>query len=175
MRRAHGPDPLDVETIATAELQLQPLEPPVRGRLRSTCHVVRIAEPDRVRRRGRATRDAEETPDGLPAELPAEVVQCGIERSLRSRFAGNIRKTAADLVECERVLAEECSAGIETRDRRRDALAVVILRSRLAIPAHAVVTELDLDELDVDVRRPRDPKRRAERKPDGAMTELHGG
>ena len=48
--RADRADALDIEAVAAAELQLQPLEP-ARDPLRAAGHVVGVAEPDRPRRR----------------------------------------------------------------------------------------------------------------------------
>ena len=79
-RAPHRADAFDVEPVPTAELQLEAPEPPVRARLGARRHVVRVAEPDGVGGGRRAARHAEQSPDGLAAELPAQVVQGRVER-----------------------------------------------------------------------------------------------
>ena len=68
-----------------AELQLQPLEA-AADPLRRARHLVRVAEPDRPRRRRAAPAAARAAARrARPASLPAEVVQRAVERRLAPR------------------------------------------------------------------------------------------
>ena len=79
--RANGAHALDVEPVAPAELQLQPLEPPAHL-LGAPPHVVGIAEPDRPRGRRPRPLEPEHPPDRQARELAAEVVQRCVEPRL---------------------------------------------------------------------------------------------
>ena len=81
-------------------------------------------------------------------------------RRLRRQLAGHLGEPGLDLLEGERIVAEQLAGTVEEARRRRDALAVVILR-RVASPKPVTppADELDPDELDLDVGRSRDPER----------------
>src|ERR671934_73891 len=82
LRRAHGAHAFHVESVARAELELQPQEAVID--LGGTArHVVGIAEPDRPRGRRSCTPEPEQPPDGNARELPLQVVYSGVERSAR--------------------------------------------------------------------------------------------
>ena len=63
---------------------------------------------------GERARNAEQPPDRLAAELPADVVQRPVERGLR-RLPWDLREACADLLECERVVAEQVARRLEAR------------------------------------------------------------
>ena len=159
-RAPDGSHAIDVESVATPQLQLEAPEATPGARLLGTpSHVVRVAEPDRERRRRALATEAQHAPERLTAELAAEIVQRRVDGRLRRHLAGHLRETGFDLLECERILAEQLAGTVEEARRRRDALAVVILGSRLAETRDATRRELDPDDLDLDVGRSRDPER----------------
>ncbi len=131
-RGAHRAHALDVEPVSPAELELQPPEPR-RGRLRAARHVVGVAEPDRPRRRRPCAAQTEQPPDRLARELPAEVVQRGVERGARGELPP--RQPLEDLVERERVVAEQVRRALRrtrspTRPTRRSGRSAPPRRSR---------------------------------------------
>jgi hypothetical protein len=91
-------------TERTAELELEPLEP--GHGLRAARHVIGIAEPDRPGGRRPGALEPEEPPHGLAGDLPAQVVECRVERRLGGHLAWPGGKPSADLLERERVVSE---------------------------------------------------------------------
>ena len=156
MTRANGADALDVEAVAAAELQLQPLEAR-RCLLGAARHVVGIAEPDGPRRRRPGARQTEELPGREAEELPLEVVERPVERGARGVLAG--RQPGLDLLERERVVAEERARGLEIGERRRPRLVVPLDRRALAEARDLSVPQLDLDDIVLVARLARDHER----------------
>ena len=76
----------------------------------------------------------------------------GVDPGLRGHLAGKLGQPRADLLERERVVAEHVARVLEERDRGGDALAVVILRRRLADAGLPACRDLEPDDLDLDVR-----------------------
>ena len=171
---ANGADALHVEAVASPELQLETPEAPFcRLALGALRHVVGIAEPDRERRRRALPGDAHKLPDRSAAELAAKIVKRGVERRLGGLLAGELGKALADCLEVEWVVSEQLAAFFEERDCRRDALAVVVLRRRLAAARDSRCRQLHPHEVDLDVRRARDAKRRRQRQGNGAVGDVH--
>ena len=90
-RGADGADALEVEPVAAAELQLQPPEAALRGRLGPARHVVGVAEPDRPR--GRRARRAAARAACRPARRRAS--PAGRAAPRRPRRARPARPAAA--------------------------------------------------------------------------------
>ena len=91
-------------------------------------------------------------------------MQRPVEPGLGRRLPWNLREACTDLLECERVVAEQVTRRLEAADGRVHALAVVILGRGLAVAHDVAGAHLDLEQLDLYVRRARDPEGRAERK-----------
>ena len=92
-------------------------------------------------------------------------------RRLRRLLARQLREAGADLLECERIVAEQRSRCSSTNaERRRGRLAVPLDRRRLAEPVTPLVPELDLDDLGVvlGAARDREALRELERDRPGA-------
>ena len=95
----------EVEPVAAAELELQPLEPArARPPPRAPGHVVGVAEPDRPRGRRPCPPQPEQLVDGNAGELALQVVQRRIERRPSRGLAR--RQPRGDLVERPRVVPE---------------------------------------------------------------------
>jgi hypothetical protein len=169
----HGPHrthTLDVQAVSSAELQLQPSEAGRRP-LRATRHVVGVAEPDRPGRRRASAAQAEQPPDRLAREFPAEVVERGVERRARSELPP--RQAVEDLVERERIVPEELGVLLDVRASRLGRLVVALDGRRLAEAAHALVPDFDLAELDLVLRVACDHEGFGEGHRDKACAELH--
>ena len=84
--RAHA---LDVEPVAAAELQLQPLEPPARAARFAPSRAISsgVGEPDRPRGRRPEPLEPEQPPDRLADQLPAEIVKRRVDRRPRGELA----------------------------------------------------------------------------------------
>ena len=141
---ANGANALDIEAVAAAELQFQPLEAG-RGFLGSTSHVVGIAQPDGPRGRRPGARQAEELPRRQAEELPLEIVERTVESGARGVLAG--RQPGLDLLERERVVAEQRSRCLQIRERRLDRLVVPLDRRPLTEAGELSVPQLDLDDI----------------------------
>ena len=148
--RAHGAHALDVEAVAAAELELQPAEAPRRAALGAPRHVVRVAEPDRPRRRRALARQPEQPPDragrrACPADRAAQ------RRSRRAprTLAGGSRSSDRSSANGSSPSTSACSSTI--RERGRGGLVVTLDRRRLAEPG--------------DVRRARPRPRRPRPRP----------
>ena len=74
-------------------------------------------------------REAEEPPDRQAGELAAQVVERRVERGLRGHLARTLGEARRDLLERERIVAEQLARLVEERRRGRDRLAVVLLRA----------------------------------------------
>ena len=103
-----------------------------RGLVRAPGHVVGIAEPDRPRGRRAAARQPEEPVDRNAEQLPLQVVQRRVERALRRLLAVERRESRADLLERERIVADEVAVLLDERERRLGGLAVALDRRRFA-------------------------------------------
>src|SRR5204863_8179105 len=102
---ADGRDPLEVEPVAAPELQLEPPEP--GGALRLPGHLVGIRQADRPRRGRSGPAETEEAPHWKAEELAAEVVEGRVERGHRGPLDPRRRQPCTDLLESERVVAEQ--------------------------------------------------------------------
>ena len=156
MTRADGADALDVEAVAAAELQLQPLEAG-RGLLGAARHVVRIAQPDRPGGRRPGAREPEQLPDRDAEELALEVVERPVERGARGVLAG--RQPGLDLLERERVVAEQGAAASRYASADVARLVVALDRRALAEAGELSVPQLDLDDVVLVARLARDHER----------------
>ena len=171
---AHRAHALDVETVASSELQL---EAPERGRglLRASRHVVGVAEPDRPRGRRTGARKPEQAERRDSEELPLEVVERGVERRLRRLLARDRSQPRADLLERERVVAEQPGVLFHERERRLGGLVVALDRRTLAAAGHALVAQRHLHDVRVVGRLARDDERLGQLQPDDARLDLHAG
>ncbi len=170
----HRSDALDVEAVATSELELQPAKGR-RGSLGSPCHVVRVAEPDGPRCRRPRAREPEQTCGRQPEQLPLEVVQRRVECRFRGLLAGYGGKALAEVLEGERIVAEElgvleheCLGG-----RRR--LVVAVDRRSLPVAGGAVVRNGDVEHVSVIGRLARDDEGLGELQADDPGLDLHAG
>ncbi len=118
---------------------------------------------------------AEKAPHRDSRDLSAQVVERHVHGSLRRVLAGEGCEPLLDLVEGERVVAEQ-GLGLRQKSRRRlDALPVVLLRRGLPVPDEAVVLDLDEHRIHGLVGRARDGERLAERERHRPVGQLHGG
>jgi hypothetical protein len=140
----NGAHALDVEPVAAAELQLQPLEAAARL-LGLAGRLVRVSEAERPGGRRARAREAEQAPDGDVEQLSAQVVERPVERRLRGELAP--RQPREDLLEREGVVAERVGDVLQVRERGRGSLLVTVDGRRLAVAGDAVVLELDPDDV----------------------------
>ena len=169
-RSADGAHAVEVEAVAAAELQLQPLESAPLGGLGAARHVVGVAEPHGPRRGRAVAAQAEELPDRKAHELALEVVERRLDGRARRLLAR--RQRLADLLERPRIAAE--LDALQPGERRLRRLVVALDRGRLAEPGQAVVPDLDLHDLGLVLRLARDHEglRQPERR--DLRLELHG-
>src|SRR6185312_17456013 len=102
-------------------------------------------QPDRPGGRRARTPEPEQAPDRNARELSAEVVQGHVDGGPRRVLAGEGREAAFDLVERERVVAEQRARVREKGGRRVDALTVVVLGRGLSVARPTFVLDLDED------------------------------
>src|SRR5207248_4685258 len=171
-RGAHRPDALDVETVAAAELQLQPPEA-AGDELGPAGHLVWIAEPNRPRGGRPRAPQSEEAPDRQTRQLPAEVVERSVERRPGRELLE--RKACHDLVESEGIVAQRRGVLLEVLERGGRGLVVAVDRSRLAESALAAVAELDLDDLGLVLSAARDHERLGEPQGHDPGGDVHAG
>ena len=81
---------------------------------------------------------------GRPSELALEIVQRGVERGARGELP--LGQARHDLLERERVVAEQPGMLLDVRLRRLRRLVVALDRRRLAEAVHAAVPDLHLDD-----------------------------
>ena len=170
----HRANPLEIETVTSAELELEAPETSFGGRL--LCpprHVVGIAEPDRPRRRRALTPQSQKSVHGQVDELALEVVQRCVDRGAGRELLP--RESIEDVVERERIVAESVGLRLEVRERGFRRLVVALDRRRLAESGAAVVLDLDLDDVGLVVRLARDRERLGETKRRDAGAHLHPG
>ncbi len=147
-RRADSAHAIDVEPVATAELELEAEK--VRRLRGPRGHVVGISQPDRPRRRRACLTETEQSPHRQPHESPLQIVQRGVERGARCELA--LGKPAFDLVERERIVSEKVCVLLDVRERRLGRLVVLRDRGSLSVAGDVAVRHLDLDDVD-GVRR----------------------
>ena len=170
--RADGAHALDVEPVTASELELEPLEA-VADELGAPGHVVRVAEPDRPRGRRAAPWQPEQLPDRDAEQLALQVVERAVERCLRRVLARNLGEALADLLQRERIVAEQRSVLLDERERRLGRLVVAVDRGRLAPADVAAVAHLDLDDVLPVARLTRDHERLGQPQPDDGGLDLH--
>src|SRR5262249_45934103 len=155
---SHRADALEVEAVPRAELELKPPETAVRGRLLGSAgHVVGIAEADRPRRRWAFPAKPEQPVDRQAGEPALE----GGQGRREGRAGGELlaRQAVENVVERERIVAERAGGFLEICERRFRRLVVPLDRRGLPEAALAVVSQLDLDDLGLVLRLPRDDER----------------
>ena len=172
MTPAHRAHALDVEPVAAAELELEPPESR-RGRDRPPGHVVWVAEPDRPRRRRTAPREPQEPVDGNTEELPLEVVERCVERALRRLLALDRRKSCSDLLERERIVADEVTVPLDERKRGLRRLAVALDGRRLSAAHLPVVTDRHVDDVGPVLGLTADDERLGELEADDLGAHVH--
>ena len=111
-RRPYGTHALDVEAVSSAELELEPPER-LRSLLGAAGHVVRISEPDGPRGRRASAREPEQPVRWHAEELALQIVQRSVERRLRRLLAGDGGEALADVLERERIVADEPAVVID--------------------------------------------------------------
>ena len=86
----------------------------------------------------------EQAVDGNAEQLALEVVERCVERALRRLLALDVAEPRADLLERERIVADEVAVVLDERERGLRGLAVALDRRRLAppldCPSCAIVT-----------------------------------
>ena len=145
------------------------------GRLGAPGHVVRVAEPDRPGRRRAGPRQPEEPEGRDPEELSLEVVQRRVERRLGRLLARGRGEALADVLECERVGADERPVVVDETHGRFRRLVVALDRRSLAVTRHALVRQGDLDDVGVVRSLARDDERLGELQADDPGGDLHPG
>ena len=169
---AHRANAVDVEPVAAAELELEAPEAR-RCPLGAPGHVVGVAEPDRPGGRRAGPRQAEQPPHRTVRELPAEVVERRVERTLGCALSRGLLEARADLLERERVVAERTGVRLDERERRGGGLLVAVDRCPLATPDQVAVPHLDLQDVFEVARLPRDDERLGQPQPDDLGPDLH--
>ena len=109
-------NPLDVEAVGAAELELEPVEA-AADRFGAAGHVVGVSEPDRPGRRRPGAFEAEQPPPE-PEKLSAQVVRGRVDGCLGGLLARALGKPPSDRFERERVVADEVAGLVEERGRR---------------------------------------------------------
>ena len=168
--RANGTDAVDVEAVAAAELQLEALEAAVGDPLRAARHVVRVAEPNRPRRRRPGPTQSEQLVDGLSRELALEVVQRVIDGCAGCLLAR--RQTFRELVERERIVAQLDAP--QPCEGARSRLGVALDRRRLAEARETLVLHFDLNDVGCVLRPARDGEGLREPNRRDTSREFHG-
>jgi hypothetical protein len=100
-------------------------------------------------------------------------VQRRVQRRLRGPLARLLLEPRADLLECERVVAEVARVPLDERECRFGALLVAVDGRRLAAPDEAVVLDLDLDDVLPVARLAGDHERLGEVQADDSGAHLH--
>ena len=171
--RAHRAHTLDVEPVAPAELELQAPEAR-RGLLGPTGHVVGIAEPDRPRCRRAAARHAEQLPGrASPSSFPCRSWSAASMRGFRRLLARDLARRALDLLERERVVADELPVLARRTQRALRGLLVALDRRRLTVPDDPVVREVHVDDVRQVRRVACDDERLGQAQPDDLGAHLH--
>ena len=171
-RLPDGAHPIDIETVAASELQLQAPEPPARVRLRRLRpHLVGRGEPDRPGGRRPEPLEPEHSPDRLAEKLPTEVVQRCVDRGPRGELV--VGQALHHVVQGERVVAEVARDALHERERRLGRLVIPLDRRSLTEPGDVPVPDLDLDHLRRVLRPARDRERLGELQGDDPGAELH--
>ena len=124
---------------------------------------------------GPCARQAEELPGRDAEQLPLQVVQRGVERRL-ARPARPARRASAllDLLEGERVVADERAVLLDESQGRLGRLAVALVRRALAPPDMSAVAERDLHQAHLVATLARDAERLRQAGGDDAAGDLHG-
>ena len=139
----HGTHSFHVETVARPELQLEARE--IDGLGRTPCHVVRISEPDRPRRRRTFALQTEQLPDGQVDELALEIVQRSVDCGARSPFPG--RQPVLDLVEGKRIVSQRLSVLLDVGKRGLGRFLIAVDGRSFPKTGDLPVTDLDLHHL----------------------------
>ena len=126
-----------------------------------------VGGPIRGNRAGRQT--------GSPEQLALEVVEGPVERRLGGVLARDLGEPLADLLQRERVVAEQVSVLLDERERRLRRLVVAVDRRRLAPTDVPVVAQLDLHDVLPVARLARDHERLRQARPDdGGLDSISG-
>ena len=119
---------------------------------------------DRERGVRRSRREPEQPPQRHAEPLADPVVKRAVERGLATGQAVDVLEPLLDVLERERVVADERrSGGAQEVDDGVDGLAAVVDGRRLAAPDDALVLELDLNDRLIRARAARDAERLGER------------
>src|SRR5205823_5955815 len=86
-----------------------------------------------------------------------------------------LRQAGEDLLEGERIVSQQLGVRPHVRERRGGRLVVTLDRRGLAVPAHTVVLDLDVDDLRGVLRRAGDDERVGETERDDPSRDLHAG
>ena len=96
-----------------------------------------------------------------------------VECRLRRLLARNGREPLADVLERERVVADERAVLVDELHGRRRRLAVAVDRRRLAVAGHALVRQRDMDDVRIVGCLARDDERLRELQTDDPCLDLH--
>ena len=131
---ADGADALDVEAVAAAELELEPAVRRARPSPRA-CAMSSGSPSQIVQEVGGPVLGSPRSRNvGIAQELSLEVVQRGVERRLRRLLAWSSGEALADVLERERVVADERAVIVDEAHGRLRRLVVALDRRRLAVP-----------------------------------------
>src|SRR5439155_5938178 len=118
--------------------------------------------------------EPEQLPNRQAGELPAEIVQCGVDGRLSRLLSGPLAEPRVDRLERERVVSEQRGRLLDERERRFGRLLVALDRGRLAVTGDALVRELDEHDLRLVRGAARDDERLRHPQRHDPGVELHG-
>ena len=98
-----------------------------------------------------------------------------VERGLGGVLARDLGEPLADLLQGERIVAEQVSVLLDERERRLGRLVVAVDRRSLAPADVAAVAQLDLDDVLPVARLASDHERLGQAQPDDGGLDLHLG
>ena len=102
-------------------------------------------------------------------------MQRPVERRLGGVLARDLGEPLADLLQRERIVAEQRAVLLDERERRLGRLVVALDRGGLAPADVAAVAQLDLDDVLPVARLARDHERLGQVQPDDGGLDLHRG
>src|SRR5262249_491465 len=158
---------------APPELALQAPKA-LRGLLGPACHALRLTEPDRPGGRRAAARQPEQAMSRKPQQLALQVVQRRIESRLRRLLAGNRAEALTDVLERERIVADESGVLLHELECRLHRLLVALDRRSLAVAGDAFVGDRDMHDIREVGGLPGDGERLRQLEADDRSRDLHG-
>ena len=101
-------------------------------------------------------------------------MQRRVERTFRRLLASDLPDPRADLLEGERIVADEVGVLLDERERTLGGLAVALDRRRLSPALGAVVLDRDVDDVRPVLRLPADHERLREVEANDLGADVHG-